>query len=410
MFYPTLLAICLAGNSFCQAQILPIYSVTNERMPGGDGDVGYTLDGLRMIGSRAKLLNAANFGPFGTYNKAIEISDIYEVENISEFPDCDLFYFGTFNKNNISLIPFEETEIDSLYNWSLRGGKMIIGAAAVSEMYNYQPDILNSKWGFDIIFVPLSAYYPTPEGAASLIFSGPFGTIPNAAQGGAVQGNFSSLPEDIVLLATDNESNPNLYLDCLTLDLVLADGDGHNDLGGVTVGAAITSDNDKFWANTIAYMDALQDPPAITANGDLLSTGDYNSYQWFKNGVPVSGANTNTFTSDGPGIYSVEVALDCGCVKTASLDLSTGTTGALAGPACSISPNPANELLNIHADIPLNDASVQLMAATGEIMLATGLLSGYDFQLDISALPGGIYYVQISDHREGNSYSRVIVY
>ena len=101
-------------------------------------------------------------------------------------------------------------------------------------------------------------------------------------------------------------------------------GDGHNDLGGVTFGDLITSDNDKFWANTIVFMDQLQ-YPTITQDGNILSTSEYGSYQWLLNGVPIDSATSMTYTITEDGTYSVRVSLFGSCEKTSEEVMVTVT-------------------------------------------------------------------------------------
>lgn len=336
-------------ESLLQAQSINLHSIANSRMPFGDA--GYTLDGIQMINtSTAKLLDENNFGPAGTYPKTINITHAYEnsgdLESISSAGQIDLFFFGTFDKNNFSILEFTSEEIDSLYNWSLNGGKVIIGGAANSNL-PFDFEILNSKWEYEIGFFNPSLLQPTAAGATSSIFDGPFGIAETVFQGGSVQGYFSEVTENSIILAQDNSSgDPTLILDCKTLDLILADGDAVNSLGGVTSGAGVSNDNDKFWVNLITYMDELQSQPILSFDNNTLSTGTYSSYQWFKDGNPISGATSSSFNTNGePGSYTVEVSLDCGCNNVSSNafliaginEFSTNTSNL------TIFPNPSSK-------------------------------------------------------------------
>jgi len=124
--------ICLFGcflteKAICQN--ISIHSISTVRQTSGDN--GYTLDGFRMTeGSRQKLLNPNNFGPRGIYPKLVSISDNYgttgSLTQVYKLPLNSIFFFGSFNKLDSSTQQFTSDEIDSLHNWSLRGGKMII--------------------------------------------------------------------------------------------------------------------------------------------------------------------------------------------------------------------------------------------------------------------------------------------
>jgi hypothetical protein len=310
-----------------KGQNISIYSIADARMPAGDQ--GYTMDGFFMSSSAtAKLLEASNFGPSGTYLKSVAVTHAFSNSNdlsaIGNTGGIDLLFFGTFDKNNTSLIPFTPAELDSLYKWSMNGGKMIIGSAASNApTSNSDFDILDSKWGYNLDYVADANLIPTSAGNSSLIFNGPFGVVDSAQQGGLIRGEFDTIPTSAVILAVNRATNnPTLVLDCETLDLIAADGDAFTLLGNITQGPQINSANDRMWANIIAYMDTLQSQPVISRSGSVLSTGVYSSYQWFKNGTAVAGATSASYTMTTPGIYHVEVNLDCGCNNVSSQDFN----------------------------------------------------------------------------------------
>lgn len=313
----TVIFLCLyllIENSATFSQNINVNSISTARQTGGDN--GYTLDGIQMTYSRAKLLNSNNFGASGIYHKGININDGYSTSGsltqISSIPTNEIFFFGGFNKNDASLQPFTEDEIDSLYKWSLSGGKLIIGANP--DMLPFcNSSILNDKWGYDLVQTNCT-YYPTVEGSASDIFNGPFGNVPSVSEGGSLQGFFNSFPANSIILAEEAYGNPTLFLDCNTLDLIAADVDVFTTLGGISGGVGISNTQDMFWANVFVYMDKLQNPPVITNNGAYLTCMEvYSNYQWYLNGNTVSGANSRSYTAEHNGTYTVLATLDCGC-------------------------------------------------------------------------------------------------
>ena len=95
------------------AQTINIHSIDDSRMQAGD--YGYTLNGMHMIySSTEKLLDTSNFSATGTYPKNINITNDYgtsgSLENISNVPGIDLFYFGSFDKNNFWLYQFQKAD------------------------------------------------------------------------------------------------------------------------------------------------------------------------------------------------------------------------------------------------------------------------------------------------------------
>jgi gliding motility-associated-like protein len=301
----------LGPKGFCQN--ININSISSVRQPSGDN--GYTLDGFRMTeGSRPKLLNPGNFGVNGTYPHVISISDNYgnsgSLTQVYSIPTNSIFFFGSFDKNDTSTQQFTNDEIDSLYNWSIRGGKVIITTQSSSFGYDYTR--LNSKWRFSTNHSNPSSFIPTADGKNTEIFTGPFGIVTTASEGGSLQGFFDTMPPNSKILATNGNGYPTLIMDCQTLDLIVADVDGYTALGGISPGPTINNSQDKFWANTIVFMDNLEHRPVITKRGFDLSTGTFSAYQWYLDGAPINGANNQSYTVSKNGIYSVETTLICG--------------------------------------------------------------------------------------------------
>ena len=328
-----------------------IHSISDARMPLLDH--GYTLDGQMMnMSSANKVLSADNFGPTGTYPQSFSIISGYSTSNslaaITSNSNIDLFFFGGFDKNNPSLIPFTNAELDSLHKWSMNGGKMIIGASANSSAQNNS--ILNAKWDFDLIEDPNAVIVPSSAGLSSSIFDGPFGYNLNSLQnmwvnqGGSIRGYFNIIPSNSIVLAEDWIGNPTLILDCKTLDLIVADCDAYTTLGGISNGPLISTRNDTFWANTIVYMDMLQSQPVISLSGNMLSTTAlYSSYQWFKDSIAILGANSSSHNTLGQvGSYHVEANLDCGCNNVASNSIIIGAVDGCTDPAACNYDSGAN--------------------------------------------------------------------
>jgi len=132
------------------AQTIELHSITHTRQYDSaetwNAQIGQTLDGNKMRGSREKLLNAANFEPDGTYPRKINITDGHGLEGslkeVTRLPANDMFFLGALYPVSQTTETFTPGEIDSLYNWSKRGGIIIIG----QDLF----DVLNPKWGFQM--------------------------------------------------------------------------------------------------------------------------------------------------------------------------------------------------------------------------------------------------------------------
>lgn len=310
----SLMLVC----SIIYGQTIDLHSITTERDEGFDS--GYTLDGNKMTQSRLKLLNQANFGPGGIYPKKINIIDSYRSSNslseVTKLPANDLFFFGTFN-NWEAIEPFTPAEIDSLYNWSKRGGKLIITSGLYSTLHSYYSNMLNQKWGYKPINGAQLFITGEPENYNLDIINGPFGGITYLAQAGGLQGYFFKVTSpDFVVLAKDYSQKPTLIMSCKTLDVLVADVDVYTDEPGlVSDGPLIKNDNDRFLANTIVFMDRLQSPPSlIRTENELSVNSNYLDYTWYRNGEVIEGEKGNSIAYTNDGTYQVEVKVNGGCL------------------------------------------------------------------------------------------------
>ena len=131
--------------------------------------------------------------------------------------------------------------------------------------------------------------------------------------------------------------------------------------------------------------------PAITySNGDL-STGTYTAYQWYLNGVAVSGATAATYTPTANGDYTVKV--DSGlCANTSAVYTVTGLdvqTVSLNGKPVLVFPNPAHTVVNIQAAAAVNAI---LKDISGRIVLRAEQTT----RLDLSGLSDGVYMLTLT--------------
>lgn len=382
--------ICIIITTNIYAQKIKIYSISTSRQTNGDN--GYTLDGHRMYSSRFKLLNPINFSSTGIYPKSISIIDAFETTNsltqISKIVDDNIFFFGSFNKLDPSTQTFTNVEIDSLYKWSKRGGKLIIASGIT--FVSFDGTMLNTKWGYSWNQKDPSFFIPTFIGNSTSIFNGPFGNVQNANQGAAAQGYFTKIPSNSSILATDYDGNPTLFMDCNTLDLIIADVDGYTDLGGISAGSIINNNQDRFWVNSIVFMDQLQPLPKIVvdSHGELSLNATYNSYQWFENGIPVS--TSEVISPNSNSLYTVEVTLNGGCKIL--------TDEHLVLPNVFTPNNDGiNDYFKFDEILPnFNVFSISIFNRWGQnVYESNKLTDGWDGQFRGKKCPEGTYYWQL---------------
>ncbi|MBN1118830.1 MAG: HYR domain-containing protein [Bacteroidales bacterium] len=329
-----LISIVLSHN-IVYGQSINLHSVSAYRYISIE-KAEYTLDGDLMILARRKLLNTDNFGPDGTYKKTINMYHGYtetgDLETITANDSADIFFFGSFDKLLPALNQFSDDEIDSLYEWSRRGGKMII-----AEQFSYQESwdyrVLEDKWGFKIAELKPAYIYPTELGKTTKIFNGPFGNVSFTQETGMAQGYFSKMPVNSVVLGVDKTGVPTLYLDCNTMDLVVADIGVFDDVAledelPLSFGDEILNDKDRFLANVFAFMDSIDDVPMaeVVFDGTNLNTGNFNSYQWYRNWDTLNGLNTSSLTPGDDGYYWVVVKNKQGCADSSEVFMQGNIT------------------------------------------------------------------------------------
>jgi len=135
--------------------------------------------------------------------------------------------------------------------------------------------------------------------------------------------------------------------------------------------------------------------PVITAAGTILSTGSYVTYQWNRNGTPITGATNATFTlMVMSGDYTVTVTDSNGCAGSSSpYNPSVGIHAIRKGDRIvKIYPNPASGVVHIAAGTPVH---ISISSLEGR------LISGYDSagDIDIRALSSGVYVLRVYDEQ-----------
>ena len=91
--------------------------------------------------------------------------------------------------------------------------------------------------------------------------------------------------------------------------------------------------------------------------------------------------------------------------------LVSGTTETLADVKMTVFPNPASDVLNIALDAETQqEVSLSLVTVDGRVMMErkADVYGTGQFQLNISQLPAGFYFVKISTDK-GVMMSKVVV-
>lgn len=234
-------ALCLTLSFELLA--IEVGSVTDARF---QDEPGWTLDGVEMTETRAKLLDPSNFGLEGTHPEAINITDSFGPVTYTALSTFDIFFIGYFQDDDENA--FTADELDAMQDWVADGGTMVItcdspSQDAVCEAFGPVPSASNAS-------PPVN---PTIAGATRPPFDGPFGTPSELNMSGLTRyfedtGGFMVLAEDqdgnpVVLEALIGQGRVVLFTD---VDIISNDT--------LTEGTGINNDNDRFLANLFAYL------------------------------------------------------------------------------------------------------------------------------------------------------------
>ena len=143
----------------------------------------------------------------------------------------------------------------------------------------------------------------------------------------------------------------------------------------------------------------------IEVEGDLLTApaGDF-SYQWYRNGELIDGANFQTYQANLMGEYAVSLTSSAGC--STLLPAVTLTISGLGGKpdfevkSIKIYPNPATQRIRLEfsEEIGQDEPSIQIFSSEGKevgglVQLIQSTRISAD--LDISQLAVGVYWIQL---------------
>ena len=149
----------------------------------------------------------------------------------------------------------------------------------------------------------------------------------------------------------------------------------------------------------------LAQVPVITTTGFTLTSNATGTIQWLLNGLPIAGATGPSFTVVQSGRYAVRGSVN-GCGEATSADVILTILATEPNPQMDeivVYPNPATRQITISVSSSTQyAATVRLTDARGVTVRTAQLRrdgSERTAVLDVADLPGGLFFVILSDEQ-----------
>lgn len=161
---------------------------------------------------------------------------------------------------------------------------------------------------------------------------------------------------------------------------------------------------DTITANGLIQVFSPPSAPVITQSGNLLVSTPAVSYQWYLNGIPLSGANAQQFPATLSGNYSVEISDNNGCTAVSSTVFVTLTGIAETGnpPLFYLFPNPVTDHLSLlYTTEKTQRMHIKIFDNTGRIVFSderTIFSNEWYFTISCTHLSSGVYLFRAENH------------
>lgn len=148
--------------------------------------------------------------------------------------------------------------------------------------------------------------------------------------------------------------------------------------------------------------------PTIVQNGNVLSTQTFNTYQWRRDNVILSGATQQTLTATQAGSYTVTVSQN-GCQGTSPAFAFTPTTSlneANHKTVVSLYPNPTEKRLFIELQ-EVDQTTIEIYSSEGKLVW-TDTATDTKTTVAVESWARGVYFVHIKQKGEQRAIERFV--
>lgn len=217
-------------------------------------------------------------------------------------------------------------------------------------------------------------------------------------------GNFSFCPGESIRLAAPSGFDTYQWSNSDNSAVVSISSAGSHT---VTVFNEFGCGTESIPFNTTVY--APTQPEIIDNGGTLESSISGIEYQWYLNGLPISGANNPTLPNQGAGSYTVEVTDANDCVAESNpYDITF--VGILDQNSSDIKvwPIPTTDNLFINLPSVHGFTTVTLLSPTGQVVLSKNIQdTGGQVVISLSDIASGMYVLRMEGLNTFQNY-RVI--
>lgn len=139
--------------------------------------------------------------------------------------------------------------------------------------------------------------------------------------------------------------------------------------------------------------------PVIEFTGGVLTTGQFEGYQWFFNNEPIEGATNQFLLPTAPGDYSVEVVESNGCARRSDpfSFIPDAVEERINGDSVVIYPNPSNGAFTVLTSANALSYTVRVYDAMGKIVNALIEPNTPNaLHITMTAMAAGTYFVELT--------------
>jgi hypothetical protein len=183
------------------------------------------------------------------------------------------------------------------------------------------------------------------------------------------------------------------------------------DLGADTYTVTVTDANGCVVTQTGTVVQGPDFPITITQSNGVLTASTAPNYQWYKDGVVIPNATSQTYTPTQPGTYFVTTSVGA-CKYASNLITIVSVTEATNFAKVDVFPNPATDNITVKVDLLSPQTVVlNLVDVLGRRIMQTtngNKASTYQFNISVKDLSPGMYFLNINTDNETKSVKVIV--